>query len=95
MIKKKLIEVAMPLDAINEISGQERYIHHGHPNTLHLYWARRPLSACKAVLFGQLIDDPSSHPDKFPTLEDQKKERSRLFEMMIQLIQWKNRNKKK
>lgn len=94
MIKKKLIEVAMPLDAINEISGHERYIHHGHPNTLHLYWARRPLSACKAVLFGQLIDDPSSHPDKFPTLDDQKKERSRLFEMMIQLIQWKNRNNK-
>ena len=61
--KKKLIEVAMPLEAINAASSREKSIRHGHPSTLHLWWARRPLAACRAVLFAQLVDDPSEHVD--------------------------------
>ena len=88
--KKKLIEVAMPLEAINKASAREKSIRHGHPSTLHLYWARRPLAACRAVLFAQLVDDPSAHPDKFPTEEDQQKERERLFRIMEELVIWEN-----
>ena len=62
--KKKLIEVAIPLEAINAASAREKSIRHGHPSTLHLWWARRPLAACRAVLFAQLVDDPSSHVDE-------------------------------
>ncbi|MEQ8652019.1 MAG: DUF1156 domain-containing protein [Kiloniellales bacterium] len=61
--KKKLIEVAIPLEAINTASAREKSIRHGHPSTLHLWWARRPLAACRAVLFAQLVDDPSGHVD--------------------------------
>ena len=75
--KKKLIEVALPLDAINAESAREKSIRHGHPSTLHLWWARRPLAACRAVLFAQLVDDPSSRPDKFPTEEAQEAESRR------------------
>ena len=60
--RKKLIEVALPLKKINEESAREKSIRHGHPSTLHLWWARRPLAACRAVLFAQLVDDPSSDP---------------------------------
>jgi putative DNA methylase len=88
--KKKLIEVALPLDEINKQSAREKSIRHGHPSTLHLWWARRPLAACRAVLFAQLVDDPSAHPDKFPTEEDQKIERKRLFEIMERLVNWDN-----
>src|SRR3989442_7467547 len=56
--RKKLIEVALPLEAINKESAREKSIRHGHPSTLHLWWARRPLAACRAVLFASLIDDP-------------------------------------
>ena len=90
VFKKKLIEVAMPLDAINKASTREKSIRHGHPSTLHLYWARRPLAACRAVIFAQLVDDPSSHPDTFPTEEDQQKERERLFRIMEELVVWEN-----
>jgi len=62
--KKKLIEVAIPLEAINAASSREKSIRHGHPSTLHLWWARRPLAACRAVLFAQLVDDPSEHVDE-------------------------------
>ena len=62
--KKKLIEVAIPLEAINAASAREKSIRHGHPSTLHMWWARRPLAACRAVLFAQLVDDPSSDPGK-------------------------------
>jgi putative DNA methylase len=62
--KKKLIEVAIPLEAINTASAREKSIRHGHPSTLHLWWARRPLAACRAVLFTQLVDDPSGYTDK-------------------------------
>ncbi|MBC6402989.1 MAG: DUF1156 domain-containing protein, partial [Hyphomonadaceae bacterium] len=67
--RRKLIEVAMPLEVINRASVREKSIRHGHPSTLHLWWARRPLATCRAVLFAQLVDDPSSHPDRFPTPE--------------------------
>jgi putative DNA methylase len=62
--RKKLIEVAIPLEAINTASAREKSIRHGHPSTLHLWWARRPLAACRAVLFAQLVDDPSSRVDE-------------------------------
>ena len=78
--KKKLIEVALPLDAINKASAREKSIRHGHPSTLHLWWARRPLAAARAVIFAQMVDDPSAHPDQFPTEEAQEKERQRLFQ---------------
>lgn len=88
--KKKLIEVAIPLEAINEASAREKSIRHGHPSTLHLWWARRPLAACRAVLFAQLVDDPSSNPDQFPTHEAQEAERKRLFRIIEDLVKWEN-----
>ncbi|ABA21810.1 Protein of unknown function DUF1156 [Trichormus variabilis ATCC 29413] len=90
--RKKLIEVALPLEVINQESAREKSIRHGHPSTLHLWWARRPLAACRAVLFASLVDDPSSHPDQFPTEEAQKQERERLFEIIEQLVKWENVN---
>jgi len=80
--RKKLIEVALPLEAINMESAREKSIRHGHPSTLHLWWARRPLAACRAVLWASLVDDPSSWPDKFPTEADQTQERQRLFDIL-------------
>src|SRR6059058_4355730 len=62
--KKKLIEVALPLEAINTASAREKSIRHGHPSTLHLWWARRPLAAARAVIFSQMVDDPSSYVDE-------------------------------
>jgi putative DNA methylase len=88
--KKKLIEVAIPLEAINAASAREKSIRHGHPSTLHLWWARRPLATCRAVLFAQLVDDPSSHPDEFPTPGAQEVERKRLFGIIEELVQWEN-----
>ncbi|MBS7380879.1 MAG: DUF1156 domain-containing protein, partial [Bradymonadales bacterium] len=78
-MNKKLIEVAIPLQAINEASGREKSIRHGHPSTLHLWWSRKPLATTRAVLWASLVDDPSAHPDRFPTDEAQARERSRLF----------------
>ena len=88
--KKKLIEVAIPLEAINVACAREKSIRHGHPSTLHLWWARRPLAACRAFLFAQLVDDPSSHPDKFPTKEVVEAERNRLFKIIEDLVVWEN-----
>jgi len=88
--KKKLIEVAIPLEAINTASAREKSIRHGHPSTLHLWWARRPLAACRAVLFAQLVDDPSGHPDKFPTEDAVEIERQRLFKIIEDLVIWEN-----
>ncbi|EWT02610.1 hypothetical protein N865_02845 [Intrasporangium oryzae NRRL B-24470] len=88
--KRKLIEVALPLEAINRESAREKSIRHGHPSTLHLWWARRPLAAARAVLFAQLVDDPSSHPEQFPTEEAQKAERDRLHEIIKELVVWEN-----
>ena len=88
--KPKLIEVALPLDAINKQSAREKSIGHGHPAALHRWWARRPLSAVRAVLWSSLIDDPSAHPDRFPTEEDQDGERQRLFGILEDLAVWEN-----
>lgn len=90
--KKKLIEVALPLDSINKASAREKSIRHGHPSTLHMWWARRPLAAARAVLFAQMVDDPSSYPDLFPTQKAQEKERQRLFSIIEDLVQWENTN---
>ena len=87
---KKLIEVALPLDAINKASAREKSIRHGHPSTLHLWWARRPLAAARAVIFAQMVDDPSAHPDLFPTEKAQEKERLRLFKIIEDLVKWEN-----
>ena len=90
MTAKKLIEVALPLEPINVASAREKSIRHGHPSTLHLWWARRPLAAARAVIFAQMVDDPSSHPDLFRTEKAQDKERQRLFRIIEQLVQWEN-----
>lgn len=89
---KKLIEVALPLEAINFASGREKSIRHGHPSTLHLWWARRPLAAARAVIFAQMVDDPSAHPDLFKTAKAQDKERQRLFRIVEELVKWENTN---
>ena len=88
--RKKLIEVALPLDKINAASSREKSIRHGHPSTLHLWWARRPLAAARAVLFSQLVDDPSDLPEEFPTEEEQKQERDRLFKIIEDMVLWEN-----
>lgn len=90
VVRRKLIEVALPLEAINRESAREKSIRHGHPSTLHLWWARRPLAAARAVLFSQLVDDPSSRPEEFPTEEDQSRERERLHGIIERLVVWEN-----
>src|SRR5260221_9504917 len=90
--RKKLIEVALPLDAINKASAREKSIRHGHPSTLHLWWSRKPLATCRAVLFASFVDDPSEHPEQFPTEADQEQERLRLFRLLEELIKWENSN---
>ncbi len=90
MNRKKLIEVALPLEAINKASAREKSIRHGHPSTLHLWWARRPLAAARAVIFAQMVDDPSANPDLFPTEKAQDTERRRLFKIIEDLVQWEN-----
>jgi putative DNA methylase len=88
--RKKMIEVAIPLEAINAASAREKSIRHGHPSTLHLWWARRPLAAARAVIFCQMVDDPSAVPEEFPTEEDQENERLRLFALVSELVTWEN-----
>src|SRR4051812_45278072 len=88
--KRKLIEVALPLEVINRESAREKSIRHGHPSTLHLWWARRPLAAARAVLFAQLVDDPISHPELFPTEDAQRAERERLHGIIERLVVWEN-----
>ncbi len=93
--RKKLIEVALPLDAINKASAREKSIRHGHPSTLHLWWSRKPTATARAVVFAQMVDDPSSYPDLFPTAKAQEKERQRLFRIIEQLVQWENTTNEK
>ena len=88
--RKKLIEVAIPLDEINHAAAREKKIRVGHPSTLHLWWARRPLAAARAVLFSQLVDAPSSWPEYFPDEEAQTAERKRLFGIVGHLVQWES-----
>lgn len=88
---KKLIEVALPLEAINEEgSRRKRKAPAGYPTTLHKWWAQRPLAAARAVIFAQMVDDPSAHPDLFPTEKKQEKERQRLFKIIEDLVLWEN-----
>ena len=89
---KKLIEVALPLDDINAASAREKSIRHGHPSTLHLWWARRPLATARAVIWASLVDDPSAHPEQFPDEASQKAERERLFGILRELVVWENSN---
>ena len=90
--RKKLIEVALPLEAINKASAREKSIRHGHPSTLHLWWARRPLAACRAVLFASLVDDPDSDP-MFAGNEDiAASKRAELFNLIEELVLWENSN---
>lgn len=91
-MRKKLIEVSIPLEAINAAASREKSIRHGHPSTLHLWWARRPLAAARAVIFAQMVDDPSSRPELFPTPEAQERERQRLFDIIKELVKWENSN---
>lgn len=90
--RPKLIEVALPLDAINEASVREGFIYRGNPSAIHKWWAQRPLAACRAILFGQLVDDPSGWPEQFPTEESQDAERERLFAIIRELVIWENSN---
>jgi len=95
--RKKLIEVALPLKAINEASAREKSIRHGHPSTLHLWWARRPLAACRAVLFSSLVDDPDSDPvyrraDGTVDEDAAGIKRAELFNLIEELVQWENSN---
>jgi putative DNA methylase len=92
--KKKLIEVALPLEAINAASASEKGnpFLKGHPRNLHQWWARRPHAAARAVIFAQMIDDPSEHPNIFKSEKDQEKERQRLFAIIEDIIKWENSN---
>lgn len=95
--RKKLIEVALPLAAINAESAREKSIRHGHPSTLHLWWARRPLAACRAVLFSSLVDDPDSDPEYFKRDGSVDEDlagikRADLFNLIEELVMWENSN---
>lgn len=92
MYKKKLIEVALPLEAINKASAREKSIRHGHPSTLHLWWSRKPTATARAVIWSSLVDDPSEHPELFPTEKAQQRERQRLFAILEKLVEWENAN---
>ena len=95
LYRRKLIEVDLPLDAINAESAREKSIRHGHPSTLHLWWARRPLASCRAVIFASMVDDPSSCPDEFPTLEAQAEKRERLHDIIRRLVRWESTDETK
>ena len=95
MIRKKLIEVDLPLDAINAESKREKSIRHGHPSTLHIWWSRKPLAACRAVIFASMVDDPSSCPDEFPTEDAQRAERSRLHDIIRKMVKWESTDESK
>ncbi len=90
--RKKLIEVALPLEAINAASAREKSIRHGHPSTLHLWWARRPLAACRAVLFSSLVNDPEDDPIYGVDKDIAYTERAKLFDLIEELVLWENSN---
>ena len=85
---KKLIEVDLPLYDINRESAREKSIRHGHPSTLHLWWARRSLAACRTVIFASLVDDPGTYLDESQVQE----EREKLHDIISELVKWENTN---
>src|SRR5436305_466895 len=91
-VRKKLIEVSIPLKAINEASAREKQIKVGKPASLHNYWAPRPLAASRAIIFAQFVDDPGSCPTEFPTKEAQETERQRLHRLIERLAPWEAAN---
>ncbi|WP_342575193.1 DUF1156 domain-containing protein [Paenibacillus sp. FSL M8-0142] len=93
-IPKKLIEVAIPLEDINIAAAREKSIRHGHPSSIHLWWARRPISVARAILFAQLVNDPGyeRHLQRGMNKEAAKKERERLFNIIRKLVVWENSN---
>ena len=88
--RKKLIEVDLPLDDINRETRKEATTRPGHPWSIHLWWARRRLAACRAVIFASMVDDPQACPDEFPTPEAVRAERSRLHDIIKRLVKWEN-----
>src|ERR1700678_2108170 len=96
---RKLIEVALPLDAINVAAAKEKSIRHGHPSTLHLWWARRPLAAAPCVIFAQLVNDPGYQQGRGFRYGRNKKEaaieRKRLFKIIEDLVAWENSTNEK
>lgn len=91
VIRKKLIEVSIPLEEINKASKKQK-APKGYPTAIHKYWAQRPIAACRAVLFAQLVDDPSSWPEKFPTEAEQDVERRRLHKVIARMVPWEASN---
>src|SRR5438552_18670657 len=90
-VRKKLIEVALPLDAINTASANEKQPYtRKHPRSMHIWWARRPLAAARAIIFSQMVDDPSSLAELYPSEKDQEEERQRLFRIIEDLVVWEN-----
>lgn len=91
--RKKLIEVSIPLEAINkEALRRKQKAPKGYPTAIHKYWAQRPLALCRAVLFAQLVDDPEACKEEFPTVVSQHVERDRLHRLIERLILWENSN---
>ena len=90
--RKKLIEVNIPLQAINKESAKDASLTHGHPSTLHRYWSRKPLATCRALIFASMVDDPVACPEEYLTEVDQEIERDRLHGILQRLVLWKNRN---
>lgn len=86
--RRKLIEVDLPLDAINAESRKDASLAHGHPSTLHKWWARRPLATCRAVLFASMVDDPEDCQEEFASKEEQDRERTRLHSLISELVKW-------
>ena len=91
--RKKLIEVSIPLEAINaESSKRKQKAPKGYPTAIHKYWAQRPVAACRAVLFAQLVDDPTAWPERFPSELEQDEERRRLHRLMERMLRWESSN---
>lgn len=89
--KKKLIEVALPLEAINEEAARRKQkAPKGYPTAMHKWWAQIPVAAARAILFAQLVDDPSSDPDRYPSTEDQEARRQYLFDLLARVSKWEN-----
>jgi len=90
--KRKLIEVALPLEAINRASAREKSLRHAHPSSLHLWWSRKPLAAARAAVFASVVHDPSSRRDLFPDEATQHRECDRRLTILASLVEWSSRS---